>query len=87
MGYDDLDDHQSLRADPALQTAVERAEPLASSSTLCRFENRTDRETAWKIHAILLEQFIASFKRAPTELVLDFDATDDPVHGQLSSPE
>ena len=30
----------------------------------------------------LVEQFIASFKRAPEELVLDFDATDDLVHGQ-----
>ena len=33
------------------------------------------------IHQELVEQFIASFARAPRELVLDFDATDDPVHG------
>ncbi len=30
----------------------------------------------------LVENFIASFDRAPAELVLDFDATDDPVHGR-----
>jgi len=33
------------------------------------------------IHRVLVEQFIASFAEAPTELILDFDATDDPVHG------
>ena len=38
---------------------------LASASTLCRFENRADRETAWRLHEVLLDQFIASFKRAP----------------------
>ena len=31
---------------------------------------------------MLVEQFIASFKIAPKELVLDFDATDNPLHGQ-----
>jgi hypothetical protein len=31
---------------------------------------------------VLVEQFIASFKAAPEELVLDFDATDNPLHGQ-----
>ena len=30
---------------------------------------------------VLVEQFIASFRQAPTELILDFDATDDRVHG------
>jgi hypothetical protein len=41
-----------------------------------------DKTTAWKLHAVLVEQFIASFKTAPTELVLDFDATDNPLYGQ-----
>lgn len=82
LGYEDLNDHQALREDPALQTAVERAKRLASSSTLCRFENRADRQATLRIHEVLLEQFIGSFKRAPQELVLDFDATDDPVHGK-----
>ena len=82
LGYEDLNDHQSLRTDVAMQTAVERESVLASSATLCRWENRADREAAWKLHEVLVDQFIASFKRAPKKLVLDFDATDDVVHGK-----
>lgn len=82
LGYEDLNDHHTLREDLALQTAVNRAEVLASASTLCRFENRADRVQAWRLHEVLVEQFIGSFKRAPRKLVLDFDATDDRVHGQ-----
>ena len=36
----------------------------------------------WRLQQVLVEQFIASFKSAPEELVLDFDATDNPLHGQ-----
>jgi len=82
LGYEDLNDHHQLRRDLALQTAVDRDELLASSSTLCRFENRADRDTAWRLHEVLVEQFIASFKRSPKKLILDFDATDDAVHGR-----
>ena len=60
LGYEDLNDHDGLRQDVALQTAVERDQWLASASTLCRFENRADRETAWRLHEVLLDQFIAS---------------------------
>ena len=81
LGYEDLNDHQSLRRDPAIQSAVERDELLASSPTLCRWENRTDRQTALEIHKVLVDQFIASYRRAPKKLILDFDATDDAVHG------
>ena len=52
-----------------------------ASSTLCRFERRAERQWAVAIHQVLVEQFIASHRRAPRELVIDFDATDDPVHG------
>lgn len=82
LGYEDLNDHQHLRADRAIQTAVERETVLASSATLCRWENRAGRETAWRLHEVLVDQFIASFKRAPKKLILDFDATDDAVHGK-----
>jgi hypothetical protein len=82
QGYEDLNDHTRLREDLVLQTALERASPAASSPTLCRFEQRADRGVAVATHRILVDQFIASFARAPEELVLDFDATDDPVHGQ-----
>ncbi len=82
QGYEDLNDHDTLRHDLALQTAVERDTALASSPTLCRLEQRMDRRAAVAMHRVLLEQFIASFARPPAELILDFDATDDRVHGQ-----
>ena len=81
LGYEDLNDHATLRRDPAWQTALERDEELASSPTLCRLENRVNRQAAFAFHRVLVEQFIASFREAPAELILDFDATDDRVHG------
>jgi hypothetical protein len=80
-GYEDLNDHDGLRTDLCWQSAIERKEQLASSPTLCRLENRADRQTAWAMSRVLVEQFIESFKTAPSELILDFDATDDCVHG------
>jgi hypothetical protein len=82
LGYEDLNDHDTLRNDAALQTAAGRLDPLASPSTLGRLERRADARWAWLIHQMLLAKFIASFKKPPKELVLDFDATDDPVHGK-----
>ena len=82
LGYEDLNDHDELRRDLALQTAVDRDRALASASTLCRFEQRAGRAEAVRLHEVLVEQFIASYKRPPKRLVLDFDATDDRVHGQ-----
>jgi hypothetical protein len=82
LGYEDLNDHETLRRDLAIRTALDRDGVLASSSTLCRWENRADRDAAWRIHEVMVEQFMASFKRPPKKLVLDFDATDDAVHGK-----
>lgn len=82
LGYEDLNDHESLRHDLAWQTALQRTEPLAGDSTLCRLEQRAGRAAAVAFHEVLVEKFIASFAQAPTELILDFDATDDRVHGQ-----
>jgi hypothetical protein len=87
LGYEDLNDHDSLRNDPFWQALAERApdpeNPLASSPTLCRLENRIDRRTLVELSKILVESFIQSFqgKEPPESLVLDFDATDDPIHG------
>ena len=81
LGYEDLNDQQTLRDDPAWQTAVDRDQTLVSPSTLCRLENRFDRDSAIGLHELLVDQFIASFKRPSKHLVLDFDATDDRVHG------
>jgi hypothetical protein len=81
QGYEDLNDHDQLRGDLAWQTATGQDQVLGSSPTLCRLENRMDREAAVAIHQVLMEQFIASFAEPPEELILDFDATDDRVHG------
>jgi hypothetical protein len=80
-GYEDLNDHDGLRKDLLWQSAIERSEELASSPTLCRLENRANRQSAVAMSQVLVEQFIASFVVAPSELILDFDATDDRVHG------
>ncbi len=81
LGYEDLNDHFTLRKDTAIQTAVGSDKDLASSSTLCRFENAADRQLCWDINKAFVEVFIESFKKPPKEIILDFDATDDPVHG------
>jgi len=82
-GYEDLNDHATLREDPVMQVLAERPQgvPLASPSTLCRLENRVDRPTEVKMAEVLVDSFIASFGLPPEELVLDFDATDDRIHG------
>lgn len=86
MGYEDGNDHHDLRRDPLLQLLTERGldpeQPLASPSTLCRLENRIDQKTLAKLAEVFVEQFIASHAAPPEQIVLDFDATDDPVHGQ-----
>ena len=82
LGYEDLNDHERFRTDPLIQTALGKDQVLASPSTLCRFENTMGREEAVAIHEVLLETFIASHSTAPEELILDFDATDDAVHGR-----
>jgi hypothetical protein len=85
LGYEDLNDHQTLREDPLFQIISDRGIkddlPLASPPTLCRLENRVDRKALADMAKVFVESFIASFKTAPDVLVLDFDATDDPVHG------
>ena len=82
LGYEDVNDHAALRFDLALQTAAGRDRALASPSTLSRFENAAGRAWAWRVHEVLVAGFIASFDAPPEELILDFDATDDAVHGQ-----
>ncbi len=85
LGYEDLNDHTTLRQDPLFAVLAERrpdpSQPLASPPTLCRLENRVSRASLQRLAAVLVEQFIASFDQAPQELILDFDATDDPLHG------
>ncbi len=82
LGHEDVNDHEALRDDLALQTACGRDRRLASASTVGRLERAADRRWAWAAHVTMVECFIASFERPPEELVLDFDATDDAVHGR-----
>src|SRR3954452_3601020 len=86
LGYEDLNDHQNLRADPALQLAAGRPPEvdltLASPPTLCRLENRVGRKALVKVAEVLVDQFVAAHPTPPEHLILDFDATDDRVHGR-----
>ncbi len=81
-GWEDLNDAETLRHDPVHQIAAGDDQALASAPTLCRFENGQSRAAAWAVNEALVEQFIASHRKAPPVLVLDFDATDTPVHGK-----
>ena len=85
LGYEDLNDQQDLRNDPAVQVASgcapEEDDPLASPSTLCRLENRMTRKTLVRLSQVLVDQFVNSHDRPPKEIILDFDATDDRIHG------
>ena len=80
-GYEDLNDHEALRFDQALQTATGNASTLAGKSTLCRMEQAMDRQTIVKAHELLWHHFIEQHEKPSKEIVLDFDGTDIPVHG------
>jgi len=86
LGYEDLNDHDALRTDPLFAVMADQKpdpdQPLASSPTLCRLENRVARRSLAQMAEVFVETFIASHRRPPEELILDFDATDDRVHGQ-----
>lgn len=82
LGYEDLNDHDSLRDDILIQTAVGRDRRLACRTTLGRFERQAESEAAYALHELLVELFIEERAEPPAELVLDVDATDDIVHGQ-----
>ena len=88
-GHEDLNDHQALRDDTLLKAVTDRKlkgrqseeDPLSSPPTLCRLENRITRQDLARVAGVLVEAFVASHQTPPKELVLDFDATDDAVHG------
>jgi hypothetical protein len=84
-GYEDCNDADHLRADPALKLAVGRAPTegdLASQPTLSRWENRIGWRECWRISEALLGCYLQQHRRQPPRrLVLDVDATDDETHG------
>ena len=82
LGWSDVCDHNVLRNDLVLQTAVGRDQPLGSAPTLSRLETGATPAHAAALHEVLMQQFIASHDKAPKELVLDVDATHVPLHGE-----
>ena len=82
--YADQNDHDVLRSDPIFKLICGRSikdDDLASQPTLSRFENAIDVKSFFRLEDVLLNQFIASFDKAPTHLTLDIDPFDDPTHG------
>lgn len=80
-GYEDINDHDRLRHDPLVQTAVGRNSELASSPTFSRLETAATRADCIALNRVLIEQFIAGHRAPPAELILDIDASDVPLHG------
>ncbi|NGO56198.1 IS1380 family transposase [Allomesorhizobium camelthorni] len=97
LGYEDVDDHDTLRHDPVLALLSESLTPkredcavLAGKSTLNRLEHgRVGEPTRYHkighdtqaIEALFVDLFLEAHEKSPGEIVLDLDATDDPLHG------
>ena len=97
LGYEDVADHDELRRDPVLGAVLGRlearrrgCEPLAGKSTLNRLEHAPEGAHRYRrighdaaaIEALFVDLFLDAHERAPQRLVLDLDATDDPLHGR-----
>jgi hypothetical protein len=97
LGYEDLNDHEQLRHDPVMGALLgkltarrKQCAPLAGKSTLNRLELFADQSVD-RYHKITpdpeamdrlwVDLFLESHRRAPRRIVLDLDATDDPLHG------
>jgi hypothetical protein len=98
LGYEDLSDHDQLRRDPLLAALSGKVEPtqdrLAGKSTLNRWELTLPLADAGQrrykrilfdpelADQLLVQLYVEAQAVPPTEIVLDLDATDDPLHGQ-----
>jgi hypothetical protein len=83
-GYEDADDADTLRDDPALKMACERlpaGEALASQPTLSRLENAVTRTDLYRIAEVLVDSFIDSYRTPAVAILLDIDDTADTTHG------
>jgi len=83
-GYEDANDCDSMCDDPLLKMLAERepdADPLASQPTMSRLENEVTVRDLLRIGYAFVDNFIASFRKAPEAVVLDMDPTADHVHG------
>jgi Transposase DDE domain group 1 len=96
LGYEDLIDHDELRHDPTMAVRAGKlsarrkdCEPLAGKSTLNRLERGGIEPTryhriAWdggQIQAWFVDLFLEAQQHPPKQIILDLDATDDPLHG------
>lgn len=86
-GYEDQNDSDALRSDPLLKLALgslpETGADLASQPTISRLENAPDARACLRIARALGELYIEQRGEggAPERILLDFDSTDDPAHG------
>lgn len=86
-GYEDANDADRLRHDPALQIVADQelGKPLGSQPTLSRWENSPSTRSLVHLNDALLDHFIRLCGRQVRqrgEILLDIDSTDDPTHGQ-----
>ena len=92
LGYEDLNDHDELRHDPMMAVVAgkltarrEDCAPIAGKSTLNRLEPTRYHKISHNpmaIRNLLVDLFLDARERAPRQIILDLDATDDPVHGE-----
>jgi|TARA_B110000196_G_scaffold161746_1_gene138988 hypothetical protein len=84
-GYEDCDDLDVLRFDPAFKLACgrlsESGDDLMSQPTLSRLENAPSWRELGRMGLSLIDLFCDSFKIVPVRIVLDIDDTADRVHG------
>ena len=87
-GYEDQNDSDFLREDPLLKLSCgslpDSGPDLASQPTICRMENAATGRSCRRIAEALFERYLNEREKncAPEKVLLDFDATDDPVHGE-----
>ena len=85
-GYEDCDDLDSLRIDPAFKMACgrrpETGRDLMSQPTLSRLENTPSWRDLARMSFGMIDLFCDSYARVPSRITLDIDDTDDPAHGQ-----
>lgn len=88
-GYEDCNDHDTLRDDPVFKLAAGRLpedDPLASQPTLSRLENGVSIASLLKLTDLMLELGAQRVRRRhggtlPARVTIDLDPTDDPAHG------
>ena len=83
-GYEDQNDHDSLRSDPVFKLIAERnpdERDLASQPTISRLENSVTAGDLLRLENWFIDRFVESFEKEPSQITLDIDTFDDPTHG------